>query len=74
MRFDHRQVLKRRKLLALSQEEVAQKAGLTQEIVSRVELGRNQSSRTFKKLCKALGLKLEDLLIEDEEQPAEAAS
>lgn len=51
----------------MTQVEVAARAGVRQEIVSRVEMGRNQSARTFKKLAKALKLKMEDLLVEDEE-------
>lgn len=67
MHFDHLQIVRARKLLGMTQVEVAARAGVRQEIVSRVEMGRNQSARTFKKLAKALKLKMEDLLVEDEE-------
>jgi transcriptional regulator with XRE-family HTH domain len=63
--FDYLAIKKKRLLLGLSQEEVATKAGVTQEIVSQVERGLNQSARTFKKLAKALKLEMEDLLFED---------
>lgn len=72
MRFDHRQILRQRKLLGWTQEDLAGRSGVSQEIISRVERGLNQSAKTFKQLAKPLRLRMEDLLIEDAPEPVGA--
>jgi transcriptional regulator with XRE-family HTH domain len=65
MRFDHLQILRKRKLLGWSQQVLAQRSGIAQTVISRVERGENQSPKTYKKLAKALDLKMDDLLVDD---------
>ena len=44
----------------LSKEETAQKAGIAQQLISRIEKGKeNMSLITLKKISKALGRKVE---------------
>lgn len=42
-----------------SQDELAEKAGVSRPTVSRVELGQEPSMRTARKLAAALGLSVE---------------
>lgn len=57
---------------ALSQQELADMAGVTQETVSRLELGRNLGrGRTLRKLAGALGVKPVDLMRGSDDGEAE---
>jgi transcriptional regulator with XRE-family HTH domain len=53
-------IKKRRDDLALTQEGLAQKAGLSVYTISRVETGQTFGAVTKRKLAKALDLKLSD--------------
>lgn len=52
-------ILNARKELGLSQKDVASKAHVTQQQVSKVENGLNCNMNTFLKVCNALGVKME---------------
>lgn len=52
-------ILKTREHLGLSQLEVAKKAKITQQQLSRIENGNNCNLATFLKVCNALGLKVD---------------
>ena len=52
------QLLNARKNLGLSQQELAKKAHITQQQLSRIESGMNCNLLTFLKLCHALRVKL----------------
>lgn len=55
-----REIQKVRKEQGLSQEEMAEKAGVSQQLISRIEKGReNISLITLKKISKALGRRAE---------------
>ncbi len=59
------QVLKRlREAKALTQDTVAQKAGITQEYVAKLESGakKNPSLEVLKRLAKAMGVSVTELL------------
>jgi transcriptional regulator with XRE-family HTH domain len=60
-----RAVRKRRRELDLSQEELAERAGLHRNYVSDIERGdRNPSLENIQKLAKALDIKVSALFIE----------
>ena len=52
------QVLNTRKDLGLSQDELARKAHITQQQLSRIESGMNYTLSTLLKVCQALQVKL----------------
>lgn len=52
-------ILSAREKKGLSQKEVAQKAKVTQQQLSKVENGINCNLKTFLKVCNALDLKLD---------------
>jgi transcriptional regulator with XRE-family HTH domain len=52
------QVRARRKLLQLTQTEVAELAGTTQRSVSQVETGKASSLDLYASICEVLGLQL----------------
>jgi HTH-type transcriptional regulator/antitoxin HipB len=52
-------VLSAREKQGLSQKEVAQKAKVTQQQLSKVENGINCNLKTFLKVCNALDLKID---------------
>jgi predicted transcriptional regulator len=51
-------IAKRRNKLGLSQKELAQKANITQQQLSKVENGINCNMTTFLKVCNALNMKV----------------
>ncbi|MGD2091701.1 MAG: helix-turn-helix transcriptional regulator [Candidatus Aminicenantes bacterium] len=53
------QLLKARKNMGLSQQELAKKAHITQQQLSRIESGMNCNLLTFLKVCHALQVKLD---------------
>ncbi|MGD2090643.1 MAG: helix-turn-helix transcriptional regulator [Candidatus Aminicenantes bacterium] len=53
------QVLNARKNMGLSQQELARKAHITQQQLSRIESGMNCNMVTFLKVCHALQVKLD---------------
>lgn len=52
-------VISTREQLGLSQADVAQKARVTQQQVSKIEKGINCNITTFLKVCNALGIKVD---------------
>jgi len=52
-------ILSARERIGLSQAEVARKAQVTQQQVSKIEQGVNCNMVTFLKICNALGIKVE---------------
>jgi transcriptional regulator with XRE-family HTH domain len=65
------QIVRRRRALGISQEEVAQRSGLTQSAIARLE---NESSiprlDTLEKVALALGMRLEFVMDNEEEAAA----
>ena len=55
--------------LGLSQQEVAQKAEISQQQLSKLENGANCNITTFLKVCDALGVKIELEMPENLEVP-----
>jgi len=53
------QLLKQREELGISQKELASKAKITQQQLSKIENGINCNLATFLKVCSALNLKLD---------------
>ena len=53
------QILQVRQHLGLSQQEVAKKANITQQQLSKLEHGANCNVATFLKVCNALGVSVE---------------
>ena len=53
------QILQVRQHLGLSQQEVAKKANITQQQLSKLERGANCNVATFLKVCNALGVSVE---------------
>jgi HTH-type transcriptional regulator/antitoxin HipB len=53
------QLLKARKNMGLSQQDLAKKAHITQQQLSRIESGMNCNLLTFLKVCHALQVKLD---------------
>jgi HTH-type transcriptional regulator / antitoxin HipB len=51
-------IAKERNRLGISQEDLARKASITQQQLSKVENGANCNVQTLIKVCTALGLKL----------------
>jgi predicted transcriptional regulator len=58
------QLLNARKNMGLSQQELAKKAHITQQQLSRIESGMNCNLLTFLKVCHALRVKLDLTSIE----------
>jgi transcriptional regulator with XRE-family HTH domain len=55
-----------RREAALSQAELAERAGTTQETISRLECGHHAArGRTLRKLAKALGVEPKELMKEE---------
>ena len=52
-------ILNARKELGLSQKDLAYKAHITQQQVSKIESGLNCNMTTFLKVCNALGVKMD---------------
>lgn len=52
-------VKEKRKELNLSQQEVASRCDLTYQTVINVEMGRQVTMTTLKKICEVLGLSIE---------------
>jgi transcriptional regulator with XRE-family HTH domain len=52
-------ILDAREQMGLSQKEVAKRAKITQQQLSKIENGVNCNMATFLKVCDALGLKLD---------------
>ena len=52
-------ILNVRKELGLSQKDLAYKAHVTQQQVSKIESGLNCNMTTFLKVCNALGVKMD---------------
>jgi HTH-type transcriptional regulator / antitoxin HipB len=52
-------ILKTREKMGMSQKEVAEKARITQQQLSKIENGINCNLATFLKVCNALGLKID---------------
>ena len=52
------EVQEEREKYGLTQAEVAQRANITQQQLSRVENGENCNLITFLKICKALGIEI----------------
>jgi len=52
-------ILDTREHLGLSQEEVARRAKVTQQQLSKIENGANCNISTFLKVCNALGIKID---------------
>ncbi|MEX1030286.1 MAG: helix-turn-helix transcriptional regulator [Paenibacillaceae bacterium] len=65
------QIVRRRRALGISQAEVAQRSGLTQSAIARLE---NESSiprlDTLEKVALALGMRLEFVMANEEEAAA----
>ena len=55
--------------LGFSQEEVAKKAKISQQQLSKLENGANCNITTFLKVCDALGVKIELEIPEESEVP-----
>jgi transcriptional regulator with XRE-family HTH domain len=53
------QILNARKNLGISQQELAKKAHITQQQLSRIESGMNCNLSTFLRVCHALQVKLD---------------
>lgn len=53
------QILTTREHMGLSQKEVAERARITQQQLSKIENGINCNLATFLKVCNALGLKID---------------
>jgi transcriptional regulator with XRE-family HTH domain len=51
-----------RREAALSQQELAERAGTTQETISRLEQGHHARGRTLRKLAEALGVEPKELM------------
>jgi len=68
------QVIRRRALLGLTQEELAERVGTTQSSIARLESGRAQPSLSFlRRVADALGAQLQvSLVSRDELQPVAA--
>ena len=62
----------RRIELDMSQTELAKKAGVTRQTIGLIEAGEfNPSIKLCIAICKALGVKLDDIFWEDEEDEVE---
>ena len=62
----------RRIELDMSQSELAKKAGVTRQTIGMIEAGEfNPSIKLCIAICKALGVKLDDIFWEDEEDEVE---
>ena len=58
--------------LDMSQSELAKKAGVTRQTIGLIEAGEfNPSIKLCIAICKALGVKLDDIFWEDEEDEVE---
>ena len=62
----------RRIELDISQSELAKKAGVTRQTIGLIEAGEfNPSIKLCIAICKALGVKLDDIFWEDEDDEVE---
>ena len=62
----------RRIELDMSQTELAKKAGVTRQTIGLIEAGEfNPSIKLCSAICKALGVKLDDIFWEDEDDEVE---
>ena len=62
----------RRIELDMSQSELAKKAGVTRQTIGLIEAGElNPSIKLCIAICKALGVKLDDIFWEDEDDEVE---
>ena len=62
----------RRIELDMSQTELAKKAGVTRQTIGLIEAGEfNPSIKLWSAICKALGVKLDDIFWEDEDDEVE---
>lgn len=65
-------IVQRRRMLGMTQEEVAEKTGLTQSVIARLESSSHVPRfDTLQKVAQALGLRFE--LIEDMDEKAAAS-
>ena len=61
--MDRTKLRRLRREAALSQQELARRAGTTQETISRLEQGHHAArGRTLRKLAEALGVEPRDLM------------
>jgi transcriptional regulator with XRE-family HTH domain len=68
MKTDTVKLRRLRREAALSQQELAERAGTTQETISRLERGHHAArGRTLRKLAEALGVKPKELMREEGE-------
>lgn len=65
-RYDVKQIVAARLKRGWNQTVLAYKAGISVATLSYIECGRRQSPKAVAKVAKVLGLKLEDLVIEDD--------
>lgn len=66
-------IAKHRELAGLSHPQLARKLGVDQSTISHWEAGRRSpSAHNFKRLCAALGVKREQLLIQVEDEAGAA--
>lgn len=62
----------RRRALNLTQGELAEKAGVTRQTIGLIESGEfNPSLNLCRSICRVLGVTLDDLFWEDEENEEE---
>ncbi len=52
-------IVEARKKFGLTQRELAEKARITQQQISKIETGLNCNIKTFLKVCGALGIKMD---------------
>ena len=68
-------IYQHRKRMGLSQEELAERLGVTRQAVSKWEMGTSQPELdTVVLLAKTFGISIDELLAEDDSQPAEDAA
>lgn len=61
------QLRKYRKAAGYTQEQVAAYSGVTNEYISRIELGKeNPTINLLARICKAINIELKDLFLEKE--------
>jgi transcriptional regulator with XRE-family HTH domain len=68
LKIDTAKLQRLRREAALSQQELAERAGTTQETISRLERGHHAArGRTLRRLANALGVKPKELMREEDE-------